>query len=70
MWLVMRFVRWEDVNLGGKMAPPEDGSIGFLDVFDDYDKALLRAEGDTFLVEGIRTIKEVQHGSTKYDIFL
>ena len=42
------------IKVGGidqKLTQPEDGIIGYMVVFDDYEKALVRANGDASLIK-------------------
>lgn len=64
MWVVKRLNYWKDTKLeqrGGlplncpvSLTAPEDGSIGFLAVYDDYKAAFKDAEGDASLITEIR----------------
>lgn len=60
MWLVLKMNYWKDTTLEGglpflhpTLVEPEDGAVGFCDVYDNYDKALQRA-GKPELIEEIK----------------
>ena len=58
MWLIMRVHMWKDmeffttpaITFPIQLASPENGSIGFMEVFDDYDKVLAEAKDGDMIV--------------------
>lgn len=57
-WLVMRIHMWDSLEVESnltlpfpqKFVPPSNGAIGFIDVFDNQDKAIAAAQdGDIIL---------------------
>ncbi len=61
MWVVLKCIRWEEVDIKIyprvlpliHLSPMDNGSVGFLDVYDDYALAL-KAANDPSLVLKIR----------------
>jgi len=58
MWLIMRVHKWESIELipnlrlpfPVKLIAPDDGSIGYIEIFDDYNKALAAAQDGDLIV--------------------
>lgn len=70
MWVVLRLNKWEDIELeqtGTRIIPfpvhlvkPDDGTIGVMFVFDDYEAALEYAK-DANLILKIREVENEKY---------
>ena len=71
MWVVMKLVLWNEVELEStnipleaRIAPPGDGEIGYLPVYEVYEAALASVKGDATIVRQIGEIRKVENATS------